>query len=168
MKVGKFAVLTSIMLMLSSCVYSPLSRKFVSWSSDLCGRKTFFERLCSGFLMTLMFPVYLGAIILDFPLALIEFFFGFAPFKDPLVKTSSIDFNEHRFPGRGQGEEWIVQRLVELPDSFHVKKTLNGQLIDEYVMTPLENGQLKVRASSHSTAAKLVPREYRMAELPQY
>jgi hypothetical protein len=167
MKNPKNLILLLIPFLLSSCLYQPLSRKFTKWSSDICGRKTFFERLCTGVVVLVMFPIQLGAIIIDIPLSLLEFFFGFAPFKDPLVKTSSIDFNEHRFPGAKDGEEWLVQRLVEMPDRFHVRRLVNNQLMDEYVMKPLEGGQLKVYAPTDSTVSRLMPREYHIAALPE-
>lgn len=115
----------------------------------------------------LMLPVALGAIILDIPLSMMEFFFGFAPFKDPLVKTSSIDFQDHRFQGNGEGEEWLVRRLIDMPDRFLVKKLVHGQLVDEYVMSPLAGGQLKVYAPLDSTASRAIPKNYRVAELPE-
>jgi hypothetical protein len=167
MKLRRFSAIALFSLMVSSCLYSPLSRKFTQWSSDICGRKTFFQRLCTGFVVALMFPLYLGAFILDIPLSILEFLFGFAPFKDPLVKTSSIDFQEHHFQGNGEGEEWLVQRLVDMPDRFHVRKLVHGQLKDEYVMMPMEGGLLKVFANQDSTAARLIPRQYRVAELPE-
>ncbi|WP_141732509.1 hypothetical protein [Oligoflexus tunisiensis] len=167
MKKPRILILLLAPLLLSSCLYQPLSRKFTQWSSDICGRKTFFERLCTGVVVLLMFPVHLGAILIDIPLSMLEFFFGFAPFKDPLVKTSSIDFKEHRFPGVKDGEEWLVQRLVEMPDRFHVRRLVHKQLIEEYVMMPMEGGQLKVYAGADSTVSRLIPREYRVAALPE-
>jgi hypothetical protein len=124
------------------------------------------ESLCTGDVVGLMLPIQLGVMILDIPLSLVEFYFGLEPFKDPAVKTSSIDFNEHRFQGSGDGEEWIVQRLVETPERFHVRRLVQTQLADEYLVVPIEGGLLKVFADQESTASRLIPPSYRIAELP--
>jgi hypothetical protein len=153
-------------LLLSSCLDSGPSRQASPWSSDICGRKNVFESLCKGEVIGLMLPIQLGVMILDLPLSLVEFHFGLAPFKEPLVRTSVIDFNEHRFQGSGDGEEWLVQRLEETPERFHVRRLVHAQLADEYIMVPIDGGLLKVFADHESTATRLIPPNYRIAELP--
>lgn len=139
-------VAIAMSMALQACAYWPLSRQFTSWSAESCHRKTFIDRFCSGLVTTVTSPIHLAALVVDLPLTIFEFWFGWAPYDDPLVKTGSIDFEKHRFPT--PDGEWEVQRLVYQPESFDVKKIEHGVVTRHFEMTPAYGGQLRVKEYS--------------------
>lgn len=94
----------SFCFLMNSCAYQPISRKFTRFTSDICDRKDFSDRLCSDSVRFFSFPIYLITLGLDIPLGVIEFISGYQPFKDPLLSF-------HVFPGFKNQEYWIVKRI---------------------------------------------------------
>lgn len=145
--------------LLAGCAYMPLSHKYTKWSAESCGRKTLGDRFCSGLISFVTFPVGIAAIIVDFPLAILEFWFGFAPFTDPLIKTSSIDFEVHTFAGV-DGQVWQVQQLRSSPGEFRVVRTKAGAILESFTARPKAEGGVET-ANHRSTPEirRLVERE---------
>ncbi len=138
--------------LLVGCAYMPLSHKYTKWSAESCGRKTFGDRFCSGLISMVTFPVGIAAVIVDFPLAILEFWFGFAPFTDPLIKTGSIDFDVHTFAGI-DGQAWQVQQLRSEPGTFRVERSKAGVILESFTARPRPEGG--VETANHQTTPEM-------------
>lgn len=142
-------------LLVSGCVYSPLSRNVLKWTAESCGRDSIGERLCSGVVTVVALPVYVVTMVMDIPLAVLEFWFGVAPFDDPLVDTAQVDFEPHRFKGNSPGETWIVQRRRDNPERFDLIRKKDGDTVKAYIVEPRADGTLRVGGLSEEQRARI-------------
>ena len=143
----RFQMITTLVLLASitsGCAISPLTRKFTKWSAESLGRATFLQRLGSGIVMFFTAPVYIVTLLLDFPIAIVEFFGGTQLVDDPLVRTAQNDFGVKTFAGNDVGETWEVRRMVEAPEYFAVAKLKDAKVIERYEIKPVPGQKLEV------------------------
>jgi len=122
------AVLWGVLLGTSGC-YLPSSTNWYQFSGSFCGRETLTERACSvGFSLVTM-PIQLGALVIDIPFSLMEFFIGWAPFEQPLLQTSEhlpTPFIDE------QGYQWALQADPSDQNRLLLTKAEAGLVIDSY------------------------------------
>ncbi|MFW7381419.1 MAG: hypothetical protein ACOH5I_21600 [Oligoflexus sp.] len=128
MKFVRHAIVWAILASLNAC-YLPSTTNWYKFSGTFCGRKTLTDRACSVGFSLVTLPIQLGALLIDIPFSMLEFFVGWAPFKQPLLKTSEhlpepvIDES---------GYQWALQQDPQDDNRLLLTKKIDGLLIDSY------------------------------------
>lgn len=145
-------IFTILLLGLTTSCYTPASSNWYSYAGNFCDRKTLYDRACSVGFFIVTLPVYMGAIVVDVPFALIEFFIGWAPFKDPgLAALDGNQLPQHHLDA--QGQLWVVDRHPENPDELLILKEKDGLVLDAYRAQRLDGKLLRIAKADCSDIA---------------
>lgn len=128
--------------MLGSC-YLPASRNWYNYAGSFCGRKSLTDRACSAGFFLITSPVYVGALIVDLPFSMIEFFVGWTPFKDPLMALQDLE-QLPKMELDDQGHLWTLDVHPENSQSLLLTRTFDGVILDAYTASRVDGYELRV------------------------
>jgi hypothetical protein len=118
-------------LSLSGC-YLPATANWYDYAGTFCGRKTLYERACSAGFWLVTSPVQVGALVIDIPFSMIEFFVGWAPFDQEWIKTGALPAVHPEPFVDADGNLWEVKPDPLQADHLLLTKARDGVVVDSY------------------------------------
>lgn len=143
MKSLRHVVICCLLLSLSSC-YLPASKNWYGYAGNFCGRDTLTERFCSLGFSVVTLPIQLGALVLDIPFGIIEFFVGWAPFEQPLLETSELDGGVPLPFVDARGNVWKIISDPTNVDRLLLTRSRDDVVISSYWVTRLDGRNVKL------------------------
>ncbi len=131
-----------IVISLHAC-YMPASRNWYSFAGSFFGRKDFTDRLMSSGFYIVTLPVQLGAVIVDIPFSVIEFFIGWTPFKDPLLSLQDLDQLPLYYRAQ-DGTLWTLDTDSSSYNSLYLKKEREGVIHTVYLARKFDGSSLRL------------------------